>query len=99
MYDILSETLIPICSQENYINDMSPNNKEVTYFIEQKENSNFLKDKEVLIEKPPTINEQEILMDDPLYTLIKNLRLENPKSKIVSHVNLNSLKKRSKCTT
>ncbi len=32
-------------------------------------------------------------MDDPLYTLLKDLWLENPKSLIFSHVNINSLKK------
>ncbi len=30
---------------------------------------------------------------NPLYTLLKNLRLENPKGVIFSHVNINSLKK------
>ncbi len=30
-----------------------------------------LKDKDVLMEKSPTTNEQEIIMDDPLYTLLK----------------------------
>ncbi len=38
-------------------------------------------------------NEQESLMDDPLYTLLKDLRLENPRSLIFSHVNINSLEK------
>ncbi len=32
-------------------------------------------------------------MGDPLYTLLKDLRLENPKSLIFSQVNINSLKK------
>ncbi len=32
-------------------------------------------------------------MDDPLYILLKDIRLENPKSLIFSHVNINSLKK------
>ncbi len=47
------------------------------------------------MEKSPTKNEekQENLMDDPLYTLLKDLRLENPKSLFFSHVNINSLKK------
>ncbi len=35
---------------------MSPNDKGVTYFNEQKENSMSLKDKEILTEKPPTTN-------------------------------------------
>ncbi len=53
----------------------------------------FLKNQEILMEKPHTKNEQEMLMDDPLYTLLKDLMLENPKSLIFSHVNINSLKK------
>ncbi len=72
---------------------MSPNDKRVTYFIEQKENSLSLKNKEVLKEKPSTANEQENLMDYPLYTLLKNLKLENTKNIIFSHVNINSLNK------
>ncbi len=59
MYEILSETLIPTCPQQNDSNVMSPNDNGVTYFIEQKDNSMSLKDQEILMEKPPTKNEQE----------------------------------------
>ncbi len=52
-----------------------------------------LKDQEILMESSSTENEQEILMDDPLYTLLKDIRLENPKGLRFSHVNINSLKK------
>ncbi len=47
-----------------------------------------LKDQEMLMEKPPTKNEQELLMNDPLYTLLEDLRLENPKSLIFSQVKI-----------
>ncbi len=49
MYEILSETLIPTCSQQNDNNVMSPNDKGVTFFIEQKDNSMSLKDHDILI--------------------------------------------------
>ncbi len=34
-------------------------------------------------------------MDDPLYTFLKDLSLENPKSVIISHVNIKSSKKKA----
>ncbi len=87
MYEILSETLILTYPQQNDTNVMSPNDKGLTFFIEQKDNSMYLKDHEM------DKNEQESLMDDPLFTLLKDLRLENPGSLIFSHVNINSLEK------
>ncbi len=49
MYDILGDTLITTCPQQNHTHDMSPNDKEVTFFIGQKENSMSLKSKDILM--------------------------------------------------
>ncbi len=57
-----------------------------------------LKDQEILMEKPHTKNEQEMLMDDPLYTLLKDLRLENPKFNFFT-CKYKMFEERSKCTS
>ncbi len=93
MYEIFSETLIPKSPQQNDTNVMSPNDKGKHFLLNKSDNSMSLKDQEILMEKPPTTNEEDVLMDDPLYAHLKDLRLENPKSIIFSHVNINNLKK------
>ncbi len=59
MYEILSETIFPTCPQQNDTNVMSPNDKWVTFFIEQKDNSMSLKDQEILMENSSTKNNKK----------------------------------------